>query len=334
MENFFRNPEIKTDLFLWLCITAVFSALGFWMGIKVGILVLSLGVVTMVIHFLRTKKRYRKIKKLSGELDAMLHYQTPIPFEDYTEGELSVLQSELSKMTLRLVEQADKLEQDKVYLSDTMADISHQLRSPLTAMQLSLSLLKDPKTSEERKQSLYRELGQLLARINWLVESLLKMSKMDAGTAYLVKEEVPVSQLIKEASEPLLVPMELREQTLTVETESGEESFLGDLAWTTEAVQNVLKNCMEHTPQGGHVWVHCAENAIYTELVIEDNGSGFAKEDLPHIFERFYKGKESGSQSVGIGLALARMIFAQQNATIKAENRTEGGARFVVRFYK
>lgn len=264
----------------------------------------------------------------------MLHHQTPIHFENYAEGELSILQNELSKMTLRLTEQADALTHDKKYLSDAMADISHQLRSPLTSIHLILSLLKEPDISSHRRMELLQELTQLLSRIDWLVESLLKMSKMDAGTAYLKHLPVTVSQLLEAASEPLLIPFELREQTFTIHQKTGREQFTGDLSWSTEAVLNILKNCMEHTQVGGHIWVYCRENTIFTELVIEDNGPGFSQKDLPHLFERFYKGENSSEQSVGIGLALSRMIISQQNGTLKAENRFEGGARFVLKFYK
>lgn len=334
MGVFFRNPEIKRSMVAGLALAVLFVVIGFMIGTQAGILTICVSCIWLLFYLILTYRRYRKIQKLSAELDSMLHFQTPIPFEDYTEGELSILQNELSKMTARLVEQADNLTQDKKYLSDTMADISHQLRSPLTAMQLSLSLIKDPGTTEERKRELYREMSKLLERVGWLVESLLKMSKMDAGTAYLVSEPVEVSTLLKAATEPLLVPMELREQTLKINAQTGTEQFAGDLAWTTEAVQNILKNCMEHTPVGGTISISVQETALYTELLIEDNGSGFDKEDLPHIFERFYKGKDSGSESVGIGLALARMIFAEQNATVKAKNREHGGAVFEVKFYK
>ena len=174
------------------------------------------------------------------------------------------------------------------------------------------------------------------------------MSKMDAGTASFKKTPVSVPDLLKQAAEPLLIPMELREQTLEIiplkllnqpSDSNGNHppkppvQFLGDFAWSTEALLNILKNCMEHTPVGGKIWVSFSQNAIYTEIIIEDNGSGFDKEDLPHLFERFYKGKNASEHSVGIGLALARMIVTQQNGTLKAENRSKGGAKFVLRFY-
>lgn len=334
MTNFLRNPEIKKFICINLSALIVFSMIGFSFDRNAGFLIIGAGLFFLCSALLLTKRRYQKLAKLSQELDSMLHHQTPIHFEDYAEGELSILQDELSKMTLRLTEQADALTKDKKYLADAMADISHQLRSPLTSIHLILSLLKEPDLTAERRTQLLHELAQLLSRMDWLVESILKMSKMDAGTAYLQQVSVSVSQLIEKACEPLLIPFELRGQTFTAHQQTRKEQFTGDLSWSVEALTNILKNCMEHTPAGGTISVFCQENTIYTELIIEDNGTGFSKQDLPHLFERFYKGENSSSQSVGIGLALARMIISRQNGTLKAENRSEGGARFIIKFYK
>lgn len=334
MTNFFRNPEIKKFIELDLLALTVFSFTGFSFGKNTGFLVLGCSLFFAASSLFVTWKRYKKLSHLSLELDNMLHHQTPIHFENYAEGELSILHDELSKMTLRLTEQAEALTRDKKYLSDTMADISHQLRSPLTSIHLILSLLKEPDITPVRRMELLQELTQLLSRMDWLVESMLKMSKMDAGTAYLKHVSVPVSRLLEEAGEPLLIPFELRGQTFSIHQQTGQEQFLGDLSWSVEALTNILKNCMEHTPAGGTISVTCRENTIFTELIIEDSGKGFSQKDLPHLFERFYKGENSGTQSVGIGLALARMIISQQNGTLKAENRSEGGARFILKFYK
>ncbi len=266
----------------------------------------------------------------------MLHSNTPIKFKKYREGELSILESELSKMTLRLREQALALTSEKKLLANSMADISHQIRSPLTSSNLILSLLREQNLPVPRRQQLTQELAQLLSRIDWLVESLLKISKMDAGTIPFKRDPILVADLIRHAAEPLLIPMELRSQTLTLDSgdhASAPPQFLGDYSWSTEAVLNILKNCMEHTPAGGSIHVSFSQNTIFTEIVIEDNGPGFDAKDLPHLFERFYKGKNASEQSVGIGLALARMIITRQNGTLKAENRPEGGARFILKFY-
>lgn len=341
-----HNPEIKKGLIVHLILAISATTFG-WLHDAYTALCLSLfSTLYLLVYYVFTGARYRKLQQLSLELDSMLHNNTPIEFEKYREGELSILESELSKMTLRLSEQAAALTKEKQFLADSMADISHQIRSPLTSSNLILSLLMEQELPMERRRQLLRELTQLLSRIDWLVESMLKLAKMDAGTITFNRTPVSVPQLLRHAAEPLLIPMELREQTLDIIAANQPVShisennntaafpqFLGDFSWTTEAVLNILKNCMEHTPVGGRIQVSYAQNAIYTEIVIEDNGNGFDKDDLPHLFERFYKGKNASEHSAGIGLALARMIVTQQNGTLKAENRPEGGAKFVMKFY-
>lgn len=330
-----RNPEIQKSL-LWHLLLAVLAvSIGCLHSSITGIYLLIFCMLYTLSHYIITWQRYQRLQQLSLELDTMLHNNTPVQFEKYREGELSILESELSKMTLRLSEQALALTNDKKLLADSMADISHQIRSPLTASNLILSLLREPELPLSHRQQLLQELSQLLSRIDWLVEALLKISKMDAGTVQMQHIPVSVAKVIKAAAEPLLIPIELREQTLIVHKEnSNNAKFIGDPAWTTEAILNILKNCMEHTPAGGTIQISFSENTIYTQIIIEDNGPGFAKEDLPHLFERFYKGKNASEHSVGIGLALSRMIVSQQNGTLKAENRSHGGARFILKFYK
>lgn len=331
-----RNPELQKSLLCHLTLAVLAVSFGFSHDAHTGQIMLLFSLLFIAAHYFFTGLRYRKLKQLSMELDSMLHSNTPIQFEKYREGELSILESELSKMTLRLREQAAALANEKKLLADSMADISHQIRSPLTASNLILSLLREQELPAPRRLQLIQELTQLLSRIDWLVEALLKISKMDAGTVPFKHDPVSIPDLIKNASEPLLIPMELRGQTLRI-TDNDEPpappQFWGDYAWTTEAVLNILKNCMEHTPAGGQIQVSYSQNAIYSEIIIEDNGPGFASEDLPHLFERFYKGKNASEHSVGIGLALARMIVTRQNGTLKAENRPEGGARFILKFY-
>lgn len=330
--KFFRNPEIRLSLVWHFSLFFGAVLLGFCFPSRAVILMIVFSFLFIGSHYWITWRRYRRLAQLAREIDHMLHNQIPIQFEKYREGELSILENELSKMTLKLSEQAAALADDKKFLADSMADISHQIRSPLTSSNLILSLLMEPDLPSVKRKKLLQELAQLLSRIDWLVESLLKMSKMDAGTVCFQQASVNVRALIRRAAEPLMIPMELREQTFSIQEESGVE-FTGDPAWSQEAILNILKNCMEHTPPGGCIQVFFSQNAIYTEIVIEDNGPGFDREDLPHLFERFYKGKNASSQSVGIGLALARMVVSRQNGTLKAENRPEGGARFTIKFY-
>ena len=285
------------------------------------------------MHFAVTYKRYMHIHALSREITSILHGNDTLFIGGFEEGELSILQSEIAKMTVRLREQAEKLREDKVFLADSIADISHQIRTPLTSINLVASMLSDSDLDFQRRLKLMKELESLLKRIDWLINALLKMSKLDAGTANLQQDTVYLKDLIRKASEPFLIPMELQNQQLLVE-DPEERQYTGDISWSVEAVSNILKNCMEHTPEGGEIRITTEENALFTQIVIADNGPGIAKEDMPHLFERFYKGKDSADTSVGIGLALARMIVMNQNGTIKAENDVDGGAKFIIRFYK
>lgn len=225
------------------------------------------------------------------------------------------------------------MQKDKIYLADSIADISHQLRTPLTSMNLVLTLLKREQNSPERQQELLRELTILLSQMDSLITALLKISQIDAGTAEFQQEPVSVYKVPSRAAEGIAIPMELRGQTMTISGDA-QASYLGDEMWSAEALGNILKNCMEHMGENGKLEISVMENVMYTEIMIEDNGKGIAKEDLPHLFERFYRGKNADSGSFGIGLALSRMIISQQNGTIKVANRHQGGARFTIRFYK
>ena len=235
-------------------------------------------------------------------------------------------------MTVRLREQKSKLMDDKVYLADLLADISHQIRTPLTSINILVSMLSEPDLTYEKREQTVQKLYGLLSRIDWLITALLKLSKLDAGTVRFNKEHIVMQDLLDKACMPVRVPIELRNQQLEIISD-GELSC--DIAWSCEAIGNIIKNCMEHTPEGGKITVTGTRNPLYSEITIRDSGSGISEEDLPHIFERFYKGRDSGDKGgFGIGLALARMIINEQNGTLKAENSTDGGAVFTVRFYE
>ena len=284
-----------------------------------------------MIYCFSTYKRYQRISSLAADVNQVLHGDSSIDFDNYSEGELSILHSEIYKMTVRLREQQQKLINDKKYLADSLADISHQIRTPLTSINLLVERLSASGLTDGCRHQLTNELYELLSRIDWLITTLLKISKLDTGTVSFNKETVSLKTLINKSCAPLLIPIELRGQELIIRAEG---NFYGDLAWTSEAVGNIVKNCMEHTPDGGRIEINAAETALYSEIVVKDNGTGVSPEELPHIFERFYKGKDSDGKSFGIGLALSRMIIAGQKGTVKAENRKNAGAMFTLRFYK
>lgn len=330
--KFFRNKEIKKTAFIFILLALVVSFGAFFWDILFGWYVLGVSALFVMLYFISTYRRYCKIRDLSSDIDRILHGKDPnISFFSYSEGELAVLENEIQKMTMRLREQQQSLKEDKIYLADSIADISHQIRTPLTSINLLIQLLKEPNISQEREWEIIRELQTMLSRIDWLITTLLKISKLDAGTVPFKKENLSFSSMLSKAADPLQVPIELRDQKLIIDAEG---QFVGDKEWTSEAIGNIIKNCMEHTPEGGIIYISASENALYSQIVIEDTGNGIDKEDLPHIFERFYKGKNSDSMSFGIGLALARMIICKQNGTLKAENKKDGGALFTIRFYK
>ena len=328
----FRNSEFKTEAAVIFILTAVFSVLSTFFSPLAALVAAAFGVCIFIVFYFSAKRRYERMEKLTDNIDKILHGNRSIRIDDNLEGELSVLQNELSKMLIILNEQNDKLKNEKKFLSESIADISHQLRTPLTDINLILSLLHEPDITEGKRLELLHKLSQLIARTDYLINVLLKISKIDAGTVTFEKDTTSVRQLIDKAVEPLEVALELKGQKLIIEIK--DEQFCGDLNWTIEAVSNIIKNCHEHTPAGGIINVKAESTPIFTEITINDNGSGIDKDDLSHIFDRFYKGKNSSDNSFGIGLALAQSIITGQDGTIKASNGMNGGAQFTIRFYK
>ena len=326
-----KNKEVRGALLWQLLLSAAACAVCFFFDIRAGLTAVVLSLLLMMIYCISTYKRYQRISSLADDINQVLHGDSSIDFDNYSEGELSILHSEIYKMTVRLREQQQKLLNDKEYLVDSLADISHQIRTPLTSINLLVERLSASGLTDECRHQLTNELYGLLDRIDWLITTLLKISKLDAGAVSFNKETVSLESLIKKSCSPLLIPMELRGQELRIHADG---AFRGDLSWTSEAIGNIVKNCMEHTPEGGRIEIDAAENALYSEIIIKDNGTGISPEDLPHIFERFYKGKDSDGKSFGIGLALSRMIITGQGGTVKAENRKPAGAMFTIRFYK
>ena len=252
MMKFLRNNEIIKALILQIALSAIAAAFAYVWNLRFFFFTLGLSAIFLSIHTFVT------YSILHGD-------DIKISLEKYQEGELGILQNEIYKMTNRLREQKQQLQYDKIYLADLIADISHQIRTPLTSANLIVSSFSKPDIPYERRIELSRELLGLLTKIDWLVTSLLKMSGLDAGTVHLKKETIPAEQLVNEFTAPLMIPLELREQNLSVKAEG---NFTGDIAWTAEAMGNILKNCMEHTPKGGTIDINASENALYTEIVI------------------------------------------------------------------
>lgn len=285
------------------------------------------------IYVLHLKKELRSLSERVTYILDENDYDHVGDFQKYTEGELAALESQIGKMVNLLREQARGLQEDKLLLKNAMADLSHQLKTPMTSLHLIVSMLADEELSQEQRVD-YVEYGtQLLNRIDWLVSTLLKLSRLDAGAVQFARERVDFMQLEEAVIRQIEIPMELKglELIRNIQENSG---FEGDFRWTAEAVLNIMKNCVEHTPAGRRLYLKMSENAVYSEIVIEDEGPGIHETERRKIFQRFYRGENASEGSVGIGLALSADLIRQQNGTVKAENRREGGARFVIRFYR
>lgn len=327
-----RNRELKIECIIDAVATVIFAAIGFFVHPLAGALLLVLGAGLTLLHLLHGRRRYAAIDALSKSIDRVLYEQDTILIADSEEGELAVLSSEIRKMTVRLKEQSDQLMADKQLLSDSIADLFHQMRTPLTSMNLLVSMLATENLPEEKRLKYLHELKTQLERIRWIAETLLKCSKLDANTVRFVPEPIEAAALIDAAAEPLRITMELKGVAFAVHAER--VTLTVDRAWTTEALANILKNAMEHTPTGGSITVEAEETALFWRITVRDTGSGFAPDELGHIFERFYRGRGAANDSIGIGLALSRQIIAEQGGTVTAKNGDAGGAVFDIRFYK
>lgn len=327
-----NNPEIKKFLTLTGIIGIVFSAVIYFFSPIASLLSVAMFLTLNVCFLVFTKRRYNRINHLTQTIDKILHGNDKIDIKSFGEGEVAILESDVQKMLTRLRDQKDILEKERIFLADSIADISHQLRTPLTSINLILSLIQSNDTNWEKQRELLRELSSLISKIEYLVSVLLKISKLDAGTIQFEMKKTNLLSLINKASEPLMIAMDIKNQRLIIDVD--DINFNCDFHWSLEAFGNILKNCTEHTPEGGFITVKAKDTPIFTEIIITDTGCGFNEDDIPHIFERFYKGSNSSKESFGIGLNLAKIIIDGQNGTIKAQNTQNGSAEFVIRFYK
>lgn len=334
--------------------------------------VVGTGAVLLAAFLAVSLYRHHQIRRLAEEIDEVLHDGRRVDFSNCREGDVAVLTNELGKMVARLARTGDTLAQERNALADALADVSHQIRTPLTAIGLMLPLIERTDDGRERRR-LVRELEGMLDQVSWLVTTLLKIAKVDAGAMHVERRDVRAGEVARRAVGPLATAMDLRDVNLVMDVDEA-ATFAGDAPWSAEALENIVKNCMEHTPAGGTVTVTVREDALATTLMVSDTGPGIAAEDLPHIFERFYRGRDEGARGVedsgaqgvlvavdidgaqseelaavadgaaetavrqpagfGIGLSLAQALISAQGGTLRAANNPEGGARFEIAFPK
>lgn len=286
-------------------------------------------IAVIIILSIKLYMQNEHIKEISEQVNQILFQQKDLYVKQFKEGNLSILESEIVKLVNRLFEQNQLLIQDKVLLKQSLEDISHQMKTPLTSLNLIQERLKI--ADEQETKHLLKQQQQLLDKIEWLVISLLKMAQLDVGTIQFKKEIINIHDLITNMIKPFEILIDIKELNVVIDTDIQSIQDI-DYHWTLEALSNVFKNCVEHLPQHGMINITVHHNPLYDEIIIQDNGEGISNEDLPHLFERFYKGHNATKQSVGIGLALSHMIIEKENGTITVEN-TYPGVKFTIHFY-
>lgn len=286
--------------------------------------------ILFFINFL--KRQYGQIRQLARYARRVGNGDYSLDIRNNEEGDISILKNEIYKITTMLREQAQALKKDKAVLARSLADISHQLKTPMTSISVLNDLLYEAPSQEVRRQFLDRMRSQI-NRMEWLISSLLKLSKLDAGAVTMKRDGIRVKNLVDRAVASMAVPLDIKMQEVRVKGPD-HAKYIGDFNWSCEALINVLKNCIEHTPEGGVIDISFEENPIYTMIKISDTGVGIHKEDIPHIFDRFYKGKNAAEDSVGIGLAMARAIIDKQGGDITVSSEEGRGTQFIIKFYK
>ena len=285
-------------------------------------------LLLFIINFIYIKSIYKKIAKIDKYMNNILNDDYSINIKDYCEGDISNLKNDIYKMTIKLKEQSELLIKEKKYLEETLQDISHQIKTPLTSMYMINDILTNEKDENIKKEFLIKNKNQI-ERIEWLVTSLLKLSRLESGTVKLKKEKINLKELVDKSIEPINVLLELRNIKLTKNII--DVNLVVDINWTVEALLNVIKNACEHTVD--KIEIVGSTNPLYTEIKIIDNGSGISKKDIKHIFERFYKGNHN-KESIGIGLNMSKKIINLQNGLIEVESKEGVGSTFIIKLYK
>lgn len=291
-------------------------------------------LILSIIFFKYNHSESKKINEITKYIEEINRGNYKLNIEENTEDELSILKNELYKITIMLKEVAENSQKDKTTLKDSLSDISHQIKTPITSILIMLdNILSDENMPEDIKKDFIKDIKREIVNIKFLVESILKLSKIDSNSIKFIKKEVFIKDIINEAVKNVSMLSEVKNIEIIV---SGDDSIktICDLKWQVEAITNILKNCIEHSYENRKIYINYNQNNMYTELKIEDNGTGIDAKDLPHIFERFYKGKNSSSDSVGIGLALSKSIIESNNGYIQVDSELNKGTTFIIKYLK
>lgn len=293
--------------------------------------IIILFILISITYLIFIKNQYRKINKIDKYMNKILNNDYSLDIRDYVEGDISTLKNDIYKMTIKLKEQTELSIKDKKYLEETLADISHQIKTPLTSMYVINDILSDNDLDKKSQIEFLNKNRNQLERIEWLVTTLLKISRLDSGMVTLKRDNINIEDLINKTIEPIKIMAEIK--NISIKTDIETSNFYLDFNWTLEALTNILKNACEHTNNNGSIKIEVNENPLYLNIKIIDNGVGISESDKKHIFDRFYKGK-TNKDSIGIGLNMAKKIINLQNGEIECISKINEGTTFDIKFYK
>lgn len=289
-------------------------------------------ILLVIIFLLYNKKKEKDIKNITKYIEEINKKNYELQIDSISEDELSILKNEIYKTTVMLKEAAENSNIDKINLKKSLEDISHQLKTPLTSILIMLdNLIDEPDMENSTREDFIRDIKREVVNINFLIQTILKLSKFDSNTIHFTKEDIEIKRIIDEAIKNVSTLCDLRNINIEVDG-SGKEKINCDYRWQVEAITNILKNCVEHSKDNQKVIINYSQNSIYTKLEIKDFGDGISKKDLPHIFERFYKGENSSEESIGIGLALSKTIIEEDNGSINVQS-DKNGTTFTIKYF-
>lgn len=293
-----------------------------------------LSFIILLVMFLRYDKRKDKeLKEITKYIEEINKKNYTLHIDEISEDELSILKNEIYKTTIMLKENAENSLKDKKDLKKSLEDISHQLKTPLTSILVMLdNLIDDTDMDKNIREDFIRDIKREVVNINFLVQAILKLSKFDANTINFIKGTNYIKDIVDDCVKNVSTLCDLRNIKIEINGDN-KAQIKCDYRWQVEAITNILNNCVNHSKDGGKININYEQNNVYALISIRDFGDGISKKDLPHIFERFYKGENSSSDSVGIGLALAKRIIEEDNGSISVES-DENGTRFEIKYFR
>lgn len=293
-------------------------------------LIICLVYLTIIIN--NDKMKEKEINEVIKIIEEINNKNYSFKMKDINEEDLSLLKNEIYKTTIMLNEISEISKKDKKELEESLEDISHQLKTPLTSILIMIdTLLDDEDMDQNTREDFLRNMKREVMNINFLVKSILKLSRLDTNTVKFISKKESVKEIINEAILNVSLLSDLK--NVKIETNLSDSFITCDYKWQIEALTNILKNSIEHSYENNKVLIESSENNAYVKIIIKDFGTGIAKEDINHIFERFYKGKDSDYDSIGIGLALSKSIIEKQNGKISVES-SDDGTTFTIKYFK